>query len=69
MNEEREGKLKGILRKVLGIGRASVFSLGIPVTLALTFAVATTASAANGGNFVPGSAIEGRCGREDGCSE
>jgi hypothetical protein len=46
--------LRGTLSKVMWVGRATVFSVGLSVILAVMFGVASTAFGANGGNFILG---------------
>lgn len=46
--------LRSILKKVMWVGRATVFMVGLTVVLAVVLGVATTALAATGGNFLLG---------------
>ena len=48
--------LRSAAGKVMWVGRATVFVVGLSVILALVFGVATTAVGATGGNFVLGKA-------------
>src|SRR5215216_6847670 len=47
--------IKSTLGKVMWVGRATVFLMGLALMLALIFGVASTAFGANGGNFILGS--------------
>lgn len=47
--------LKSAVSKVMWIGRATVFLMGLALMLALVFGMASTAFGANGGNFILGS--------------
>ena len=47
--------IKSALGKVMWLGRATVFLVGLAVILALVVGVASTAFGANGGNFILGS--------------
>jgi hypothetical protein len=47
--------IKSALGKVMWLGRATVFVVGLAVILALVVGVASTALGANGGNFILGS--------------
>lgn len=47
--------LRSAASKVMWVGRATVFMVGLAVILALLFGVASTAFGANGGNFILGS--------------
>ena len=46
--------LRGTASKVMWVGRATVFLVGLAVILAVVFGVASTALGANGGNFILG---------------
>jgi hypothetical protein len=47
--------VRSVAKKVLWVGRATVFLMGLALILALVFGMATTALGANGGNFILGS--------------
>ncbi len=47
--------MKSAARKLMWAGRATVFMMGLALTLALVFGMASTAFGANGGNFILGS--------------
>jgi hypothetical protein len=47
--------LRSAASKVMWVGRATVFLVGLAVILALVFGMASTAFGANGGNFILGS--------------
>ena len=46
--------LRQVAAKVMWVGRATVFTVGLAVIVGLVLGVATTASGANGGNFILG---------------
>lgn len=46
--------IRSILKKVMWIGRATVFMVGLTVVLSVMLGIATTAIAATGGNFLLG---------------
>ena len=46
---------RSIFSKVMWVGRATVFLMGLALMLALVFGMASTAFGANGGNFILGS--------------
>ncbi len=48
--------LRSVAGKVMWVGRATVFVVGLVVTLALVLGAATTAMGATGGNFILGKA-------------
>ena len=48
--------VKTVFGKVMWVGRATIFMVGLAVILALVFGVATTALGATGGNFILGKA-------------
>ena len=66
--------LRSTASKVMWVGRATVFLVGLSVILALVFGVATTALGANGQNFILGKAknaatkVTGLVGNVDGAS-
>src|SRR5918993_3558417 len=47
--------VRSVAKKVLWVGRATVFVMGLALMLALVFGMASTALGANGGNFILGS--------------
>src|SRR5215218_4615476 len=47
--------VRSVAKKVLWLGRATVFVMGLALMLALLFGMASTAFGANGGNFILGS--------------
>jgi hypothetical protein len=47
--------VRSVAKKVLWVGRATVFLMGLALMLALVFGIASTALGANGGNFILGS--------------
>jgi hypothetical protein len=47
--------VRSVAKKVLWLGRATVFLMGLALMLALVFGIASTALGANGGNFILGS--------------
>ena len=47
--------VRNVAKKILWVGRATVFLMGLALMLALVFGVASTALGANGGNFILGS--------------
>ena len=47
-------KVVRVYKNVLGVGRATVFMVGLTVTLAMVLGVATAAFGANGSNFILG---------------
>src|SRR5215213_11540640 len=47
--------LRSAISKVMWVGRATVFLMGLALMLALVFGMASTAFGANGGNFILGS--------------
>src|SRR5215204_1738305 len=47
--------VRSVARKVLWVGRATVFVMGLALMLALVFGMASTAFGATGGNFILGS--------------
>jgi hypothetical protein len=47
--------VKSVFSKVVWVGRATVFLMGLALILALVFGMASTAFGANGGNFILGS--------------
>src|SRR5215204_3399945 len=47
--------VRSVAKKVLWVGRATVFLMGLALMLALVFGMASTAFGANGGNFILGS--------------
>src|SRR5215207_9850079 len=47
--------VRSVAKKVLWLGRATVFVMGLALMLALVFGMASTALGANGGNFILGS--------------
>src|SRR5215218_11015193 len=47
--------VRSVAKKVLWVGRATVFLMGLALMLALLFGMASTAFGANGGNFILGS--------------
>jgi hypothetical protein len=46
--------LKGAVSKVMWVGRATVFAVGLAVILALAFAAASMVLGVNGGRSLPG---------------
>jgi hypothetical protein len=46
--------VKSAAKKVMFVGRATVFMVGLAMILALTVGVASAAFGANGGNFILG---------------
>ncbi len=66
--------LRSTASKVMWVGRATVFMVGLSVILALVFGVATTALSATGGNFILGKAknaatkVTGLVGNVDGAA-
>jgi hypothetical protein len=54
MQSELLKMTKSIFSKVMWVGRATVFCVGLAVTLALMLGIAATALAANGDNFILG---------------
>jgi hypothetical protein len=53
--ESESAMIRGALSKVMWVGKATVFLVGLAVILALVFGVAFTALGANGQNFILGS--------------
>jgi hypothetical protein len=54
--KEGEGQMiRSVASKVMWVGKATVFLLGLALMLALVFGMASTALGANGGNFILGS--------------
>jgi len=47
--------VRSVAKKVMRVGRATVFLMGLALMLALVFGIASTALGANGGNFILGS--------------
>jgi len=47
--------VRSVAKKLLWVGRATVFLMGLALMLALVFGMASTAFGANGGNFILGS--------------
>jgi hypothetical protein len=47
--------VRSVAKKVMWLGRATVFLMGLALMLALVFGMASTALGANGGNFILGS--------------
>src|SRR5688572_11720065 len=47
--------VRSVAKKVMRVGRATVFLLGSALIVALVFGMASTAFGANGGNFILGS--------------
>jgi hypothetical protein len=47
--------IRSVASKVMWVGRATVFLMGLALMLALVFGIASTAFGANGGNFILGS--------------
>ena len=52
--EREQSMIRSAVGKVMWVGRATVFLVGLAVILALVFGVAATAFGANGGNFILG---------------